>query len=324
MLYSSRICAGVLLVTVLAGISGSRAAERATFETGKMSFSVEVKGEVTSYEVLGVYVMPGESVRIRVPGDHRGVEFGVEAEAGALKSVSDRAWDWTAPREPGVSAVSVSRGDTQESVSLNVFVMVPAAEVRKGELNGYQIGEYPSKPWKGLPLYNPPKGFIEVTSQNASTLVSPHFTIGQFLCKQNGGYPKYVVLRERLILKLELILERANASGLRCDSFVIMSGYRTPSYNRAIGNVKYSRHLWGGAADIFIDEAPRDGVMDDLNRDGRTGLEDAAVLYDLIDDLHGRAFYEVFLGGLGRYRRTQSHGPFVHVDVRGFRARWGD
>jgi hypothetical protein len=26
---------------------------------------------------------------------------------------------------------------------------------------------------------------------------------------------------------------------------------------------------------------------------------------------------------LARYRKTPAHGPFVHVDVRGFRARWG-
>ena len=102
-----------------------------------------------------------------------------------------------------------------------------------------------------------------------------------------------------------------------------MSGYRTPFYNRAIGNVKYSRHLWGGAADIFIDEDPKDGTMDDLNRDGIINYKDAAVLYDIVDDLYGKPFYRIFMGGLGRYKKTANHGPFVHVDVRGFRARWG-
>jgi hypothetical protein len=28
-------------------------------------------------------------------------------------------------------------------------------------------------------------------------------------------------------------------------------------------------------------------------------------------------------GGLARYRETGSHGPFVHVDVRGIFTRWG-
>ncbi|MFH2036543.1 MAG: hypothetical protein ABIJ45_09090 [Candidatus Zixiibacteriota bacterium] len=37
-----------------------------------------------------------------------------------------------------------------------------------------------------------------------------------------------------------------------------------------------------------------------------------------------RDFYEKFIGGLGRYKKTEDHGPFVHTDVRGYRARWGD
>ena len=60
-------------------------------------------------------------------------------------------------------------------------------------------------------------------------------------------------LRPRLLLKLEMMLEKVNAAGYRCDTFQVMSGYRTPHYNMAIGNVKYSRHVWGGAADIFVD-----------------------------------------------------------------------
>ena len=47
-------------------------------------------------------------------------------------------------------------------------------------------------------------------------------------------------------------------------------------------------------------------------------------LYDLIDKLYGEHSYKPFAGGLGRYKTTSAHGPFVHVDVRGFRARWGD
>ena len=49
-----------------------------------------------------------------------------------------------------------------------------------------------------------------------------------------------------------MILQKVNERGYRCDTFHIMSGYRTPYYNGAIGNVRYSRHVWGGAADIFF------------------------------------------------------------------------
>ena len=93
-----------------------------------------------------------------------------------------------------------------------------------------------------------------------------------------------------------------------------MSGYRTPAYNRALGNVPYSRHEWGSAADIFIDE-DHDGRMDDLNGDGRSDYRDAELIYNLFQT----AGVE---GGMGKYRRTEGHGPFVHDDVRDRRARW--
>ena len=28
-------------------------------------------------------------------------------------------------------------------------------------------------------------------------------------------------------------------------------------------------------------------------------------------------------GGVGIYKATSAHGPFVHIDVRGTKARWG-
>jgi hypothetical protein len=110
------------------------------------------------------------------------------------------------------------------------------------------------------------------------------------------------------------------AKGRPAGSLVIMSGFRTPAYNAAIGNqTVYSRHLWGDAADVYVD-ADGNGVMDDLNGDGRSDVQDARVLAGWID----QAVRKVPLvpGGLAAYRRTAAHGPFVHVDARGFRARW--
>ena len=42
-----------------------------------------------------------------------------------------------------------------------------------------------------------------------------------------------------------------------------------------------------------------------------------------IDRQYGKPWYQYFVGGLGRYRRSETHGPFVHIDVRGSHARWG-
>ena len=123
--------------------------------------------------------------------------------------------------------------------------MVPANAVRNGYLNDYRIGHYPP-PLRNLSAYKAPIGFIEVTPANISTLISPHFTLGQFLCKQAGGYPKYLVLQPALLSKLEGLLLEVNDRGIKTDSFVVMSGYRTPYYNAAIANVPSSYHVYGG------------------------------------------------------------------------------
>jgi len=294
------------------------------FANGKIFFSVKIRGETTSYRELAVTVLPEVAMPVEVAASPRDTLFEVSAASGSLRSTGPGEWTWTAPSEPGLYPLTIRSIATGQSMRLNVFVLVPLTKLRDGMLNGYRIDSYPAIPLKGLEIYKRPRGFIEVTEANVDTPVSPHFTLRQFLCKQSGGYPKYVVLRERLLLKLELLLEQVNGAGIRCDTFHVMSGYRTPYYNRSIGNVKYSRHVYGGAADIFVDEQPRDGTMDDLNRDGKIDVEDAGVLYDVIDGLYGAGAYKPFAGGLGRYKTTSAHGPFVHVDVRGFRARWGD
>jgi hypothetical protein len=83
----------------------------------------------------------------------------------------------------------------------------------------------------------------------------------------------------------------------------------------------YSRHLWGDAADIYVD-VDGDRQIDDLNGDGRSDVADARVLYDIVERLERDDQPSVVDGGLGLYRRNASHGAFVHVDARGASARW--
>jgi len=276
-------------------------------------------GSITSpYRIMSVFIMPGDTVTISVT---HGEEVGLTAAGGTVSRSAPSEWRWIAPVNPGCHQIMIgAAGD--KSVTMNAFVMVPSTRLSGGYLNGYRIGSYPKKPLKQLTIYHQPKGFIEVTPGNEETLVSPNFRLKQFLCKQDGSYPKYVILREKLLLKLELILEKVQEKGFRARTFAILSGYRTPYYNHMIGNVQYSRHIYGGAADIFIDEEPPYDVMDDLNRDGSCDYRDADVLRNVIEELFGQKWYEPYIGGLGRYASTGAHGPFVHVDVRGFRARW--
>ncbi|MBN2029681.1 hypothetical protein JW824_05495 [bacterium] len=272
--------------------------------------------------MMGVFIIPDEQIAIQIVGDEKTDTYEIYLSGGSITSLDKNEWRFQPPQNPGLYPITIIRSAMQDSMILNVFVMVPYKELKGEYLNGYRIGEYPTTLLNELLIYSPPKGFIEVTKENEDTFISPHFQLKSFVSKQDGDYPKYVVLRERLLLKLELILEKINEKGYACGTLHIMSGYRTPYYNKLIGNVKYSRHVWGGAADIFVDVNPRDGMMDDLNQDGQINYHDAEIIYDIIDKMYGRPFYEMFIGGLGWYRRTLSHGPFVHVDVRGFRARW--
>jgi len=285
-------------------------------------FSITFEDEESAYRETSVFVMPKAALQIHVTGGPPG-EYSIKTDDGQLAPRGLRWWQWDAPAKPGLFKLEVKGPPDTDTITVRAFVMVPAAEIKDGYLNGYRIGTYPDTPPTGNPLYRAPGGFIEVTKDNQDTRVSPHFRLKQFVCKQEpmAHFPKYVVLEERLILGLEAILEEVNARGFDADTLHVMSGYRTPYYNDVLRDVRYSMHQFGGAADIFVDRHDK-GVMDDLTRDGRVDLQDARYLHDLIDMMLMRPPFKKFEGGMGFYPATSAHPPFVHVDVRGSRARW--
>jgi hypothetical protein len=307
---------GALTVVVAA----RPAAPPATLAPG---FAVRYRNVVSPDRVRTLTVLPNETVTLEVVARAPGSAYVARPAAGRLVPLGTGGgrWEWTAPPAPGLYPIQVIAPDGSDSVTLQAFVVVPYDQLQGELLNGYRIGRYPEKPLRGLGGYGPPAGFVEVTRENEDVLVSPHFRLKQFLCKQPAGSRKYLVLNERLLLALEYVLERVNEAGYRASTFHVMSGYRTPAYNRSLGNVRYSQHQWGAAADIFLDQNG-DGVMDDLNGDGRSDMRDAEVLYRLIDAAAARPEAQGLIGGIGKYRSTAAHGPFVHVDVRDRRARW--
>jgi uncharacterized protein YcbK (DUF882 family) len=154
--------------------------------------------------------------------------------------------------------------------------------------------------------------------------VSEHFRLRDFLTHdQQGVWPKYLVLDTRLVDKLELVLSDLEGRGVNTQGVRVMSGFRTPQYNKAGGDprgrAELSRHMYGDASDIFIDN-DGNGRMDDLNGDRRVDLRDARVIEGAVDRVE-RA-YPALVGGCGVYKSTPAHGPFVHIDTRGYRARW--
>jgi len=60
--------------------------------------------------------------------------------------------------------------------------------------------------------------------------------------------------------------------------------------------------------------------MDDLNGDGKSTIADARVLFTVAESVE--AANPDLIGGLSPYGSNGAHGPFVHVDARGVKARW--
>lgn len=279
------------------------------------SFPLTLDGVPLRLRMAAFPVMPGQGVALEVVGAG---EADLAYQDGSARAYGDRGWRWTAPQAPGAYALRVALGDAV--VDLTALVLHPAGNVRNGVLRGYRIGEYRRTPLRGDPAYLPPEGFVEVAARDRDLLVSPRLTLGQFLCKQPGE-PRLVAVSPALLVKLEAVMDQVEQAGHDPASLVVMSGFRTPAYNRAIGNTtSYSRHLWGDAADIYLDR-DGDGDMDDLNGDGRADLRDARVLAALVEDAVADE-PGILPGGLSVYRRNAAHGPFVHVDARGTRARW--
>lgn len=281
----------------------------------KAGFTIEVNGEKNPYKIFSFFVMPQAPLTISSQST-----ISISSETIPTIAKEEAFWKVVTPETPGMYSMIISSIDG-ENMLVNVLVLTPLSS-KKGEyLNGYRVGNYPSQPLRGNPIYNKPKGLFEVTSENADLQLTPHFQLKQFVCKQAGGFPKYLIVRERLLLKLEHLLQKVNEQGYEIETFGFISGYRTPYYNKSIKNVQYSRHVYGGASDIFVDQN-KDGSMDDLSGDGKIDEADVRVFYNIVTGEFDKPSYDKFKGGLGFYNKNSRHNGFIHVDVRGSKARW--
>jgi hypothetical protein len=246
-----------------------------------------------------------------------------EAESGAQVESGKLA----APTDPGIYKLAVQLGKLSRPVEdLRIITLVPFAEKKNERIGLYYLGKWPyeggGKP--KMSTYANPSGFIEVTRENRSTPVSEHFKLGDFLTKdQYDVWPKYLLLEPKLLDKLELTVQELEKQGHKVDHVFVMSGFRTPRYNKGGGNTggraNLSRHMYGDATDVYVDNN-RDGQPDDLNGDGRVDTRDAKVFADAAERVEQR--YPALVGGIGIYKACCGHGPFTHIDTRGYRARW--
>ncbi len=217
-----------------------------------------------------------------------------------------------APARAGAFWLVLSRGSIADTVAdIAVLVERPMPNASATGINGYHLGRWP-KSAEG----DPPRGFIEVTERIHDFALSPHLRLSDFVVHdQQSGFPKYLHVREPLLDKIELVVaEVAQMRGTNpaLVKLNVVSGFRSPSHNGGLsGSASDSRHMYGDAADIGID----------ANNDGRLSEIDArlvAAAAEIVERKHPE-----LVGGIGLYYNNSGGGwPYVHIDVRGTRARW--
>lgn len=125
-------------------------------------------------------------------------------------------------------------------------------------------------------------------ASDGKTKLAPNFSVAEFRCKDGSDK---ILISDDLVKVLQAIRDHF-AAPVR-----ITSGYRTPAYNRRVGGVSNSQHVLGTAADINVDSQTPVQLCRAIVNGWIPGVPDERM-------------------GVGLYK------TFVHVDVRGHKARW--
>ena len=190
------------------------------------------------------------------------------------------------PRKPGIYKLAVELDKAMRPVAdLQLVTMVPFAEKKKERIGLYYLGSWPYEGGgtPALAAVRQPQGFIEVTRENKDTHASEHFTLGEFLTKDQHERLAEVPAPRREARRQAGAGHRSElkAEGVDVDHVHVMSGFRTPRYNKGGGNTggraNLSRHMYGDGADVYVDN-DRNGAPDDITGDGRVDTADAETI----------------------------------------------
>ena len=317
---------------------------------------IEVNGQKMSPLVPTLFMLPEDPLVIRIYNENRQTAaYQVNPRSGTgswsvvfndhpMTLEGNNRFSGIVPKDPGFYPLKIESRQLsdQDSISLNliqgpgkekagptllVIVLHPFSRLKDGAIDLYPMGFYPNPeeaPEKVIPkavrsCYLPPRGFIKVTASNRAAFLSQHYRLQEFISPLHVPFPQFIALSPALLLKLELLtlylkeyLQNPEAR------LTILSGFRTPRYNQTVSGALWSRHIYGDAADLIVDLSPQDGLMDDLNRDGRLDREDVLVLTRFIEEIDNKTG---LWGGMGVFDRGKQ-GPSIHIDTRGFKTRW--
>jgi len=118
-----------------------------------------------------------------------------------------------------------------------------------------------------------------------------NFSLSEFRCKDGTDVPEELIENIKKLAKNLQVIRDHIGKPIR-----VISGYRSPSYNKRIGGAKRSQHMRATAADIKVS--------------GMSPSEVKAVIVELIKS------GQIDSGGVGLYK------TFTHYDTRGRNARW--
>ncbi len=118
-----------------------------------------------------------------------------------------------------------------------------------------------------------------------------NFYLKEFDCRDGTSVPEELMENVRILAKNLQVLRDFLGKPIR-----IISGYRSPQYNRKIGGARRSQHMQARAADIKVP--------------GMEPKEIKRIILSLIGS------GQLAPGGVGLYK------TFVHYDTRGRNARW--
>ena len=121
--------------------------------------------------------------------------------------------------------------------------------------------------------------------------LTKNFSLWEFKCRDGSNVPaEYMDNVVKLADNLQ-VLRDVVGKPIR-----VISGYRSPKYNRRSGGARKSQHMKAKAADIKIS--------------GMTPVEVKELIVSLIKE------GKMHKGGIGLYK------TFTHYDTRGWNARW--
>ena len=312
-----------LTIFILVFLIFSLSVNTAAFSTEHANFSLVYNDLKIPFKTFSVFVLPEEEIKFSIAEEDRDQMYQIELGGKVFESKS--SFTWQAHAESGHYQAVIkekNNNDSDSKIKINIFVLYPREKQNGQYMEDFRIGNYPKIPIDKKDFYSTPEGFLKIDESIMEVNLTPHFKVKQFLTKQSNQLPQYIAIKESLLLKLELFLAEVNEAGYHTETFGIVSLYRSPYFNKKLGNgTNFSRHLYGDAADIYIDTSGNQW-MDDLNGDGKLNILDANILYDIAVKFDQKKEFAHLAGGLSSYKGNGVRGPFIHIDTRGFHVSW--